>query len=79
MGVRGPKGLDARYYTDPKIFSLELERVFAHTWQLVGHESQVASPGQLITAGVGDESVIVVNDDGVVRGFYNVCQHRGHH
>ena len=71
-------GLDARYYTDPEIFARELERIFAHSWQLVGHRSQVASPQQLITAQVGDESVIVVNDDGVIRGFYNVCQHRGH-
>ena len=28
----------------------ELDRVFARTWHLVGHTSQVASPGQLITA-----------------------------
>ena len=71
-------GLDARYYTDPEIFARELNCVFACNWQLVGHRSQVAAPRQLITARVGDESVIVVNDSGVVRGFYNVCQHRGH-
>ena len=78
MGVIGPKGLDPRYYTDPEIFARELACIFAHTWQLVGHRSQVSEPGHLFTAQVGDESVIVANDDGVVRGFYNVCQHRGH-
>ena len=28
----------------------ELDRMFARTWRLVGHTTQVASPGQLITA-----------------------------
>ena len=71
-------GLSGRYYTDPDVFAHELDHIFARTWQLVGHVSQVASPGQVFTAPVGDESVLVVNHDGAVRGFYNVCQHRGH-
>ncbi len=71
-------GLDGRHYTDPDVLAHELDRIFAHTWQLVGHTSQVASPGQAFTAPVGDESVLVVNHDGAVRGLYNVCQHRGH-
>lgn len=72
------RGLDPRYYTDAEIFARELDCIFAHTWQLVGHRSQISSAGQLITTQVGDENVIVVNDAGVIRGFYNVCQHRGH-
>lgn len=76
--VSGLKGLESCYYTDAEIFARELENIFAHTWQLIGHSSQVASPGQLITAQVGDENVVVANDSGVIRGFYNVCQHRGH-
>ncbi len=78
MGDTRPRGLEARYYLDAEIFERELDRIFARSWQLVGHRSQVASPGQLITAQVGDERVIVANDGGAVRGFYNVCQHRGH-
>ncbi|MCY3849993.1 MAG: aromatic ring-hydroxylating dioxygenase subunit alpha [Acidimicrobiaceae bacterium] len=78
MGMTAAEGLDPRYYTDPEIFARELESIFAHTWQLVGHESQIASPGQLTTVRVGNESVILANDDGVISGFYNVCQHRGH-
>ena len=78
MGENRRRGLDPRYYSDPEIFALELDLIFARTWHLVGHTSQVASPGQLITAQVGDESVMVVNDSGSVHGLYNVCQHRGH-
>lgn len=73
-----PHGLDARYYTDPAIFAQEVDLVFGHSWVMVGHRSQVADPGDLITAQVGDENVIVANDGGEIRGFYNVCQHRGH-
>lgn len=71
-------GLEARYYTDPAIFARELDLIFGRSWILVGHRSQVADPGDLITAQVGDENVIVANDGGTIRGFYNVCQHRGH-
>ena len=78
MGGTRPAGLEARYYADPGILTRELDRIFARTWHLVGHRSQLASPGQLITATVGDQSVIVANDGGEVCGFYNVCQHRGH-
>ena len=73
-----PRGLAARYYTDPDIFAAEMERVFARSWVMVGHVSQVAEPGTIITVAVGDESVLVANDGGVLRAMYNVCQHRGH-
>ena len=73
-----PLGLDARFYTDPEILAVELELIFARSWVMVGHASQVSEPGALITATVGDEGVVVANDQGTVRAFYNVCQHRGH-
>ncbi len=78
MGASHQRGLDPHYYTDPAVFARELERIFARSWLLVGHRSQVASPGRHVTARVGDEHVIVVNDGGTVRGLYNVCRHRGH-
>jgi len=35
--------LDARYYTDPEIFKLELDGVLSRTWQFAGHASQLVS------------------------------------
>lgn len=73
-----PAGLDGTAYTDADIYVHELDQIFAKTWQMVGHESQVAEPGQILTANVGNEGVIVANSGGSISGFYNVCQHRGH-
>ncbi len=72
------RAIDGRYYTDPQVFEIELDRVFGHTWQLVGHVSQLVNAGDLITAVVGRERVLVTNDGNGIHGFYNVCQHRGH-
>lgn len=74
----GRSALAARYYTDPETLAVELDTVFARSWHLVGHRSQVSEPGQVLTATVGDEPVFVVNDGGQIRAFFNVCQHRGH-
>ena len=73
-----PGGLAARYYTDGGIFAAEMDRVFARSWVMVGHVSEVAEPGMVMTARVGDESVLVANDAGQLRAMFNVCQHRGH-
>ena len=72
------RGLAARYYTDGEVFAAEMDRVFARNWVMVGHVSEVAEPGMVIAARVGDESVLVVNDAGQLRAMFNVCQHRGH-
>ena len=72
------RAIDGRYYTDPAIFEIELDRVFARTWQLVGHVSQLAASGDVITADIGRERVLITNDGAGIHGFYNVCQHRGH-
>ena len=72
------RAIDGKYYTDPDVFEIELDRVFGHTWQLVGHRSQLTNAGDVITARVGRERIVVTNDGSSIHGFYNVCQHRGH-
>lgn len=72
------RSIDGRYYTDAEVFERELEVVFARTWQMVGHVSQLAATGDLITASVGRERIIVTNDGTGLSAFYNVCRHRGH-
>jgi choline monooxygenase len=64
------------WYVDSRIAELEAQTVFSKTWQMVGRVEQVEKPGQFVTASVADEPVVVVRgNDGVLRGFYNVCRH----
>jgi phenylpropionate dioxygenase-like ring-hydroxylating dioxygenase large terminal subunit len=65
------------WYTDPEILRREEERIFRAAWQYVGHTGQLAAPGYFATK-VGRTPVVVTRDrDGVLRGFVNVCRHRG--
>jgi len=69
--------LPAGVYFDRAVFALEKEKIFSHSWQVVGHCSQVANAGDYFTANlVGEPLLFVRGLDGKLRGFYNVCRHR---
>jgi phenylpropionate dioxygenase-like ring-hydroxylating dioxygenase large terminal subunit len=69
--------LAAPVYHDPSVFTSEKEKIFARTWQVVGHHSQVSKPGDFFTTElIGEPLLIVHGADGKLRGFYNVCRHR---
>src|SRR5271165_5092571 len=69
--------LPASVYFSPEVFEAEKARLFASTWQVVGHVRQAASPGDYFTFDlVGEPLLIARGDDGVLRCFYNVCRHR---
>jgi choline monooxygenase len=69
--------LPAHAYTGPEIFRAEKEKVFSRTWQVAGHASLVAKPGDYFTVEVADEPLLIVRgEDKKLRGFYNVCRHR---
>ena len=44
--------LPSTWYRDPLVLTLEQDRVFARTWQLVGHSEQVRIPGDYFTCTV---------------------------
>jgi phenylpropionate dioxygenase-like ring-hydroxylating dioxygenase large terminal subunit len=64
-------------YTSPDFLALEMERVFARAWHLAGPASDVERVGACFTFELGDDSILVVRDEGGVRAFHNVCRHRG--
>jgi choline monooxygenase len=69
--------LPAPLYFSAETFASEKTRLFASTWQVVGHVRQVASPGDYFTFDlIGEPLLIARGDDGILRGFYNVCRHR---
>ena len=76
--VSGAKTLPQRYFVSSEIFEEEQAKIFSKQWVLVGHQSQVANPGDYLVQEVAGESLIVVRDKGgALHGFYNVCRHRG--
>jgi choline monooxygenase len=65
------------WYTAPEVYQRERDAVFARSWQLVGRTEQVAEVGAFLTASIAGEPILVVRgEDGVLRGFFNVCRHR---
>ncbi|MEV7616634.1 aromatic ring-hydroxylating dioxygenase subunit alpha [Streptomyces sp. NPDC089799] len=73
-----PPALSARYYTDPDTAAAETEAVFAKSWQVVCHESDLPNPGARLAATVAGREVLVVRtEDGGLAAHLNVCRHRG--
>ncbi len=71
--------IPAQYYTSEEIFETEKERIFANSWICVAHISELAEKNAYIIREIIGESLILVRGrDNVLRGFYNVCPHRGH-
>ena len=69
--------LPATQYIAPSIFEDEKNKIFARTWQVVGHASLVEKPGDFFTTELAGEPLVFVRGhDGNLRGFYNVCRHR---
>ncbi len=70
--------LPGAVYYDEGVFQREIERLFFRHWLNVGHVSQIPNAGDFFTRDIGTESLLFIRgNDGVVRGFYNVCRHRG--
>jgi choline monooxygenase len=66
----------ASWYVDPRMLELEQRTTFARSWQLAGRLDQVREPGQYFTLELAGEPLLVVcGNDGIVRGFFNVCRH----
>ncbi len=70
--------LDQRFYTDPDVYRLEVERIITRNWILAGHASELPAPGDFKVLDVAGESAIIVRTaGGELRAFANVCRHRG--
>ena len=76
--IESAVGLPNPAYTHPEWFEAEKSRIFARSWVRAGFGAQIPEPGCRLVADVAGQSILLVrNDAGVVRGFHNVCRHRG--
>lgn len=72
------RGLPGWTYHSPALLELEKEHVFRNHWQIVGHVCDVPEKGDYLAMDVvGERALVVRGADGIVRGFHNLCRHRG--
>ena len=71
--------IPAEYYLEEKHYLNDERYLKDHFWFLVDHEKRIPKPGDFFLFQFGrGESVIITRDpSGTVRGFHNVCRHRG--
>jgi choline monooxygenase len=70
--------LDPSFYVRPDVLDAERKTIFWRSWQFMGPASDVAEPGRYLTVDIAGLGVIAIRGrDGVLRGFKNVCRHRG--
>src|SRR6266536_1832920 len=71
--------LPAQAYTSQDLFDWERRHFFDGSWVCAARGSDLAEPGAQTAVEVGAEGVLLVRGaDGELRGFSNVCRHRGH-
>jgi len=69
--------IPASWYTDPACLDLEHRRVFRRTWQFAAPLEQLRFPGNYVATEVMGVPVVVLRDQGgQLRAFYNICRHR---
>jgi phenylpropionate dioxygenase-like ring-hydroxylating dioxygenase large terminal subunit len=66
-------------YTSEEIYAREVERIFqGPTWNFVGLEAEIATPGAFKRSFAGPTPVVVARaQDGSIHVFENRCAHRG--
>jgi p-cumate 2,3-dioxygenase alpha subunit len=65
-------------FTAPEIAARERDNIFDNCWLYLGHESEVAKPGDFRRRTIAGRPLFWVRgSDGKVRAFYNTCTHWG--
>jgi phenylpropionate dioxygenase-like ring-hydroxylating dioxygenase large terminal subunit len=72
------RSLPGPFYNNAGILGADVAMLGATQWLFVDHVSRIPRPGDYFLFSFGEESVIIVRDkQHAVRGYYNVCRHRG--
>ena len=75
--LRGTPITPERYYSKD-FMAREWDKIWTRTWQIAGLERELLNKGDYITTTLGHETILCTRgNDGEVRAFFNVCQHRG--
>src|ERR671920_2267976 len=79
LNSEGQMNLPAEAYTDVAVLDWEMEHFFDESWVCVGRSEDLRNAGDRRAVSLGHERALLVRDEsGKLRAFYNVCRHRGH-
>lgn len=71
--------IKADAYTQAQWFDFEQQAILTRSWQWACHVEALREPGAYIADEIAGRPILLVRGrDGELRGFYNVCRHRGH-
>jgi Rieske 2Fe-2S family protein len=72
------KTLPGPAYHSDETYEIDRERVFFRHWLYAARAERISEPGSWLRIDVAGESILLVRGkDDRIRGFYNVCRHRG--
>lgn len=76
--IEAGSGLPNAAYTDRQWFELEMSTVFFSNWLFVAAVDELSDAGSIHPVEAAGLPILLVRGpDGTVRGFHNVCRHRG--
>jgi len=78
VDVNEAQTLPPQCYVSDEFYEFEKRAVFDREWLCVGRDAWLQKPGDYFTSFHVNEPIVILKDqEGVVRAYSNVCQHRG--
>ena len=78
-GWRERTTIPAEYYIEKKHYLADERFIADNIWIYADHHNRIPNPGDyfVFEFGRSESAIILRNNDGEVKGFHNVCRHRG--
>lgn len=77
--IKEGRGVPSNWYVDNDIYELERKSIFLKSWQYVCAQERLKNPGDCVAESINDTPIVLTHGrDGEIRGFLNICRHRGH-
>lgn len=71
--------LPSDWYRSPALYELERRAIFSKEWMLITHKCRFEKPGDFHRFEVaGFPYFLIMDRQNNIRGFHNVCRHRGY-